>query len=83
MAKLHVYYHPNVCGTFCAVVAAKNQREAVDRLNGTVGDFRRYGGRRLEEGDPGFAEAMQEPGKVWYRLIGESVPWQDHRRRVT
>jgi hypothetical protein len=76
--KLRTYTLGNLDGTFAALVAARNQKEACELMGSTVGEFRRYGVRATV--DPELIEvAMREPGKVWYRRIGTGDRWESPR----
>jgi len=62
---MRVYYVPTADGVHNFMVAAVNQKGACERLNISVGYFRRCGGRRLDPGSADARVAMSEPGRVW------------------
>jgi hypothetical protein len=78
--KLNVYLHPNGDGLHSFLVAAPNQRRAVELIGTTLGDFRRYGGRSISEGD-WVGLALANPEIVFTRAIpsavlpGDPNPW--------
>lgn len=78
---IRVYYLPNADGTHSNLVAAENQKAAVELMRVTPGEFRRYGGRRVDADDSRFAEfiavATSKPGVVWTRKIGTTEPWRE------
>jgi hypothetical protein len=67
------YLHPNADGLNSFMVCAKNQKEACKLMRGSVGDFRRFGGRKLDPKKERDAEAIKisesKPGKVWMKEI--------------
>lgn len=69
MTKLRVYLLPNADGVNQCVVAAANQRQACYAMHSSVGHFQSYGGRRLSEGDDGYAEAIGSPGTLFWKRI--------------
>lgn len=73
--NMKVYYLPNSDGVRSCLVAAKNQKEAVERIGTTLGSFRAYGGRAVTDPEM-VAVAMQEPGRVYRRKIMDyGGPW--------
>lgn len=72
--RLYVYVHPNGDGVHSFAVAAYNQKEACKAIGSSLGDFKRMGGRTATDRDGIYARAIEEPGKVWKKLIYYGPP---------
>lgn len=88
-SRISVYFLPNGDGVHSFLVAARNQTHACRLLNCSVGHFKSYGGRRVDESlHPDLAAvARSEPGRVWQRELthrsGDPRPWVYERTSFT